>query len=95
MQGGLLTWNTSISQDIACVLAQAENLLIAEDGRVLLADFGATARLEHARYSLPSTFMSDSSNSLSTASDGEAPVHLSMSSPELRVEVAILSPNTS
>ena len=93
MQCGLRTWSTSTNQDIACVHAQAENLLVTEDGRVLLADFGATAKLEHARYSLPSTPMSDSSNSLSTASDGEAPVHVSTSSvPELRVEVPIPQP---
>ncbi len=77
-------------------LAQAENLLVSEEGHVLLADFGATAKLEHARYSLPSTPLSDSSNSLSTASDGEASVHQSMpSAPELRVEVLLLSCTTS
>ena len=67
--------------------AQAENLLVAEDGRVMLADFGATAKLEHARYSLPSFHLSDSSSSLSAASDGDGAVHSPGPSPDIRVEV--------
>ena len=75
------------------VVLQAENLLVAEDGRVLLADFGATARLEHARYSLPAPPHSDSSNSLSNISDSDASVNPSApssdggSTPSLRMEV--------
>ncbi|CAK0783086.1 hypothetical protein CVIRNUC_006281 [Coccomyxa viridis] len=73
---------------------KAENLLVAEDGRVLLADFGATARLEHARYSLPAPPHSDSSNSLSNISDSDASVNPSApssdggSTPSLRMERA-------
>ena len=74
-------------------MLQAENLLVAEDGRVLLADFGATAKLEHAHYSLPMPPHSDSSNSLSNISDSDASVNPSGpssdggSAPSLRMEV--------
>jgi len=67
---------------------QAENLLVAEDGRVLLADFGATAKLEHARYSLPGTPMSESNNSLDAISDGDSAVQSSAPSSEMRIEVS-------
>lgn len=53
----------------------------------MLADFGATAKLEHARYSLPSVHLSDSSNSLSAASDGDSAVQSSGPSSEIRIEV--------
>ena len=72
--------------------AQAENLLVAEDGRIMLADFGATAKLEHARYSLPSVHLSDSSNSLSAASDGDSAVQSSGPSSEIRIEVGPCGP---
>ena len=74
-------------------MLQAENLLVAEDGRVLLADFGATAKLEHARYSLAAPPHSDSSNSLSNISDSDTSVNPSApssdggSTPSLRMEV--------
>ncbi len=53
----------------------------------MLADFGATAKLEHARYSMPSVHLSDSSNSLSAASDGDSAVQSSGPSSEIRIEV--------
>ena len=68
---------------------QAENLLVAEDGRVMLADFGATAKLEHARYSLPSIHLSDSSSSLSAVSDSDGTVQSSAPSSEVRIEVKL------
>ncbi len=70
---------------------QAENLLVAEDGRVMLADFGATAKLEHARYSLPSVHLSDSSSSLSASCDGDGAVQSSGPSSEIRIEVGTCS----
>ena len=70
---------------------QAENLLVAEDGRVMLADFGATAKLEHARYSLPSVHLSDSSSSLSASCDSDGAVQSSGPSSEIWVEVSTCS----
>ena len=58
----------------------------------MLADFGATARLEHARYSLPSVQCSDSSNSLSAASDSDSAVQSSGPSSDIRIEVGIDRP---